>query len=52
MGATNTQMILLCMATLAFLNLAAGLIKSDAKCPPHRGTVRECTLILSDIEER
>ena len=30
MAATNTQMILLCMATLAFLNLAAGLIKSDA----------------------
>ena len=56
MAATDNQMILLCIATLAFFNF--GIIESDAEektiqsdedCPPRDGA--ECPRV-SCIEER
>ena len=51
MAATNTQMILLCMVTLVFFNLAIGVIEDDDDCPLHDGTAEECDRSVSDIEE-
>ena len=52
MAATNTQMILLCMATLADFNSAVGLIDSDDDCPLHDGIAGECDQSVSDMEKR
>ena len=54
MAATNTQMILLCMGTLVFFNLAIGVIEDDDHCPLHDGTAKECNQSnqsVSDIEK-
>ena len=61
MAATNTQMILLFITTLAFFNFGITgsyaeekTIVSDEDCPPRDGdgTARECKQKVLDIEER
>ena len=57
MAATNTQMILLCIATFAFFNFGIigsyaekKTIQSDEDCPPRDAA--ECPHKVSSIEER